>query len=105
MAQIGKNEAIPFEDIRNIVNEIVISARILSRLWAREQFSSDEQWEKQQTLIEKHEAIFWEGLEEDEPINPKVNKMIEDIEKTCVSVIADKNTLYGFLNFKIGKGS
>ena len=41
MAQIGKNKAKPFDDIRSIINEITTSARILSRLWPRDKFISD----------------------------------------------------------------
>ena len=72
MAQIGKDEAAPFEDLRNIINEIIISARRLARLWARNSFRNDEQWEKHLKQLERHEAVFWEGLDEDDPINPKM---------------------------------
>lgn len=105
MSQIGKSESAAFYDLRNIVNEIVISARILIRLWAREHFSDAERWEKHRAQIVKHEAIFWEGLEEDDPINPKIDKVISDIEKTCKSIIAGKGSMHGFLNMKLGKRS
>ena len=105
MAQIGKTEAVPFDDLRYIINEIAISARMLARLWARDYFRTDEQWEKHQAQIDKHEAVFWDGLEENDPINPRVDKVIEDIEKTCQSIISGKGTLHGFLNTKLRKGS
>jgi len=105
MAQIGKAEAAPFDDLRKITNEIVISARMLARLWARDHFRTDEQWEKHRAQIDKHEAVFWEGLEEDDPINPKLEKVITDIETTCQSIISGKGSLHGLLNIKIGKSS
>ncbi len=105
MAQIGKLESAPFDDLRNIVNEIMLSARMLARLWGRDHFRTDEQWQKHRTDIEKFEAIFWEGLEADDPINPKIEKVILDIEKTCKSVISGKGTLHGFLNIKLLKRS
>ena len=105
MAQVGKQEAKPFDDIRTIVNEITISARMLARLWPRDYFRTDEQLKKHQEQIEKHEAVFWEGLEEDDPINPRVETVLKEIESTCQSVIIGKGTIHGFLNKKIGKNS
>ena len=105
MAQVGKQEAKPFDDIRTIVNEITISARMLARLWPRDYFRTDEQLKKHQEQIEKHEAVFWEGLEEDDPINPRVETVLKEIESTCQSVITGKGTIHGFLNKKIGKNS
>lgn len=103
MAQIGKAEAAPFDDLRKILNEITVSARMLARLWARDHFRTDEQWEKHQEQIDTHEAVFWDGLEENDPINIKINKVINDIEKTCQSIISGKGTLHGFLNMKLCK--
>lgn len=105
MAQIGKDKAEPFNEIRKIINEITISARMLARLWGRSHFRTEELWIKHQKQIDKHEAVFWEGLEEEDPINPKIEKVIKEIENTCKSVIAGKGTLHGILNTKIGKGS
>jgi hypothetical protein len=101
MAQIGKEEAKPFDNLRNIVNEITAAARVLARLWPRGQFRTDEQWDKHLMQIEKYEAVFWAGLEEEDPILPKLNTVIFEIESTCQSVIAGKGTLHSALNWKI----
>ena len=101
MAQIGKEKAKPFDDLRSIVNEITLSARILARLWARDQFKTDEQWEQHRKQLEKYEAVFWEGLEEEDPINPKLKAVLSEIETTCQGVIAGTSTLHGALNKKL----
>lgn len=101
MAQIGKDKAKPFDDLRDITNEIIISARMLARLWARDHFRTDEQRQQHEQNMDKYEAVFWEGLEDDDPINPKLIKIIEEIEKTCREVISGKGTLYSFINRKI----
>ena len=101
MAQIGKGEAEPFNELRKIINEITRAARMLATLWARDSFRTDEQWEKHRERINKHEAVFWGGIEEDDPINPKIDKVVYDIEKTCYSIISGKGTLHRFLNLKI----
>ena len=103
MAQIGKKRAKPFDDIRNIVNEIISSARILTRIWPRENFNSDKEWDRHRAEVEKYEAIFWEGLENNDPISPRVSLVISEIESTCQDVISGKGTLHGWLNTKLGK--
>jgi hypothetical protein len=105
MAQIGKEKSEPFIELRKIVNEITLSARMLARLWARNHFRTDDQWEKHQEQINKHEAVFWEGLEEEDPINPKLEKVIKDIEKIYQTIISGKGTLHSMLNVKVGKSS
>jgi hypothetical protein len=98
MAQIGKDESQPFNDLRKIVTEIFISARMLARIWAREYFRNDESWEKHLKDMQKYESIFWEGTKEEDPINPKLNKVIEDIENACKKVIEGQGTLFSVLN-------
>ena len=105
MAQIGKKEARPFDDLRLIVNEIKQSAKVLSRLWAREKFVTNDKWKEHLEKVNKYEAIFWDELEENDPINCKVYKVIEDIETTCKSIIAGKGTLFSLINKRIGKDS
>jgi len=91
MAQFGKDEASPFDNLRNVVNEIVLSARQLSRLWAQEHFSTEAQRRQEhQTRVDRHEAVFWDSLEDDDPINPRLDDIITSIESTCNTVITAK---------------
>lgn len=101
MAQIGKKEAQSFEDMRAIVNEILASAHILARLWARDRHLTDIQLEQHRKRLDKFEAVFWEGLPEDDPINPKVAKIIAEVELVCADVIAGQGSLHSFLNRKV----
>ena len=98
MVQFGQEKAKPFNDLQGIVNEVMISARMLARLWARDSFHSEERWNRHLDSVEKCEAIFWEGVDDEDPINPKLDKVIEEIEKTCSTIIKGKGTIYGFLN-------
>jgi len=103
MAQIGKEQAEPFNELRKIVNEIFISARMLSQLWSRRHFRTQEQEDKHYKSIERHEAVFYEGIEEEDPIIPRLNKLVDEIEETCKSIISGKGTLHGFLNMSVRK--
>jgi len=98
MAQIGKEKAEPFDELRKIVNEILVSARMLSQLWSRHHFRTQEQEDKHYESIERHEAIFYQGIDEEDPIIPRLNKLISEIEITCNAIISGKGTLHGFLN-------
>lgn len=101
MAQIGKTEAEPFDELRTIVNEITFSARMLARLWPRDHFRTDEQWEQHRAEIEKHEAIFWGSPNDEDIVVIKVKSTISKIESTCKNIISEKNTLHGILKTKI----
>jgi hypothetical protein len=105
MAQIGKNEAEPFEALRKIINEMTSSAHMLARLWARDHFRDDKDFEKHFESVKKYEAIFWEGLKEEDPITSRLNALIEEIERTCNRIISGKGTLSGPLNIRIKKKS
>ncbi len=103
MAQLGKDKAKPFEDLRSIISEINSSARILARLWARNNFRTDQAWDDHQKKVEKYEAIFWEGTEEDDPIISKLVIIINDIEAICKSEISGQGSLYSLLNMNLKK--
>jgi hypothetical protein len=99
MAQVGKKEAEPFEELRKITIELTSSARTLARLWARNHFLNEQEQEKHYEKVQKYEAIFWECSDEDDPINLRLDALIDKMEKTCKAIISGKDTLYGFLNF------
>lgn len=105
MAQIGKDKAKAFDDLRGVVNSIHMSANMLARLWPRNSFPSGCAWDSHRATVERYEAIFWEGLEADDPIKPKVAAAIQEIEAVCRDVIAGKGTIYSILNWRISRGS
>lgn len=103
MAQIGKTEAAPFDEIWKIVNEIKGSARVLSRLWSKDEFRNDQQRDQHFEQINRYEAIFWDGIEAEDPINIRMVKIISDIEATCQSIIVSKGRILGRTRDRIWK--
>lgn len=89
MSQIGKDQAEPFNQLRELVHEINISAVRLSKLWAKSPPHNTEQFEKHYEQVEKYEAIIWDGFEDD-PIKPQLKKIIEDMENTCAAIVSRK---------------
>jgi len=91
MAQIGKEQAEPFDEIHKIINEILVAARMLAYLWAphRWQYSDEKKREKPLSQIEKYEAIFWWAGPEDD-IGKQVEDVVKKIETICEPIIAGK---------------
>lgn len=94
MAQIGKDESVPFDELRSIIDKILNSVRMLARLWAR-----GENWDD----IEKYEAVIWYGKSVDDPINEKLEKTIQKMEYTCKKVISGAGTLHGLFHLPLRK--
>lgn len=103
MAQFGSDAAQPFDDLHKIVSEIQISARRLGQLWAKQNryFRTQQQEENHFDRIQKYEAVFWEGSEDEDPINPKLKKCVSEIEKTCRDILSAKGTLFSLLNHQL----
>lgn len=103
MAQIGKEKARPFDDLNHVIKEIILSGRQLARLWPERHFANEGEKEKHYERVRKAEDTFWDTFDKDDPINPKVDKIISDIEQICKDVIMAKGTLHGLLNWPIKK--
>lgn len=88
MAQIGKEEAEPLEQMWKIVNSILAAAGSLSGLWverSRLPYKSEED-KGLSKEIRRLEAIFWwQGSKDD--IDKEVAEIISRIEKTCKPII------------------
>lgn len=99
MAQIGRDKAQPFEDIRRIVLDVENAAASLARIWPHAHFRDNAAFDAHRKRVEGLENIFGWGVED--PITPRVEQVIHMIETTCRGVIAGRGTLYGTLNAKL----
>jgi hypothetical protein len=84
MARFGTKEGKPFEDLRSIVNEIQVSANRLAEIWS---LPNRSEATEQQRL--KHESVIWD-LSSDDPIAPRLESIIADIESICKPIIMGK---------------
>lgn len=99
MAAFGKKKAAPFDELNNVVNEIILAARMLGRMWAREYYRDDKSRDEHRQLVEKYESIIWFQGAEDR-INTRIDSIIAEIETTCRDIILGKGTIYYFINWK-----
>lgn len=90
MALFGREKAKPFDDINKIITKITTAAGILGHYWARLSKThlpmNEKKYENLIKQIEKYRSVIWLGFEPD-PIAPKVDKLIEEIEKTCEPIL------------------
>lgn len=95
VAIFGQDKAMPFDDLDNIANDILIAARMLGFYWAHlNQTHLPRSEEKINKLIkdrQKYEAIIWAGFDPD-PIVPRVKSMIEKINDICEPILRRKKS-------------
>ena len=89
MAQFGPKYSKPFDEMRNILQQIFVSARQLSRLYARidKPYRDENKKIKDYEKIEQAEDIFWDSGTEDDIIRSQINTAILQIENLAKKVI------------------
>jgi len=95
MARFGKDSAKPFDDLHNIVTDIFSASQMLTYYWmdqGRRTWKSKEEFERNLEGMRKNEAIFWERSPDKDPIKPKVDATIANIESQALKIIGRKNT-------------
>lgn len=103
MAQFGKEKAEPLIEIRSVVNEVLSAANTLSRLWPRDYFGTEKQWEEHQKQIEKYEAIFWSLMSEEDELADRVKNAVSAMENTAHAEIEGRGTLFSLINKRLWK--
>ncbi len=98
MAQFGKEHAEPLLEVRRVTNEVLAAASTLSRLWPRDHFRTDEQWEKHQAQIEKYESKFWSMLSEEDELANRAKSAVSKMEALAKAEIEGKGSLYALIN-------
>jgi hypothetical protein len=87
MAMVGQQEAQPFDNIHAEARRVLAAANSLSRLWAQDIPMDEERAERFQERIDRFEAIFWDGDEDDDQLKARVEQAVQAMEQTCRSII------------------
>jgi hypothetical protein len=105
MAQVNVDAAAPFDALNRIVNELIISAHKMARLSTIPEWSlrTPEAEQKHRDEFLKVHDIYYGTGGEDDPITPKVQRVVDDIERTCRAIIESKGTLYALFNIRFFK--
>lgn len=89
IAIFGKDANVPFDQMSKILSDIFFAAnRLGNRYWKDQGHKklTDEQLDKHLEEMEKYEDIVWNSFENDK-IELKVDKCIEEIEKYCLLIM------------------
>lgn len=106
MALLGQEAAQPFDELNKIVNELILSSHQMARRAKQpmRHFSSEAQEKKDWEYYLKIDRVYYSGGDGD-PIAPRVDQTILDIEKTCHKIIESKGTLFSIINAQLPRFS
>ncbi len=83
-ARFGKDATKPLDDLSGVVLDIFAAARRLARAWADTRPPTDRRTMRQ----ESDEAIIWEDYADDDPIRPRVDRALSEIEEKCRPIVS-----------------
>jgi len=99
MARFGVGAGAPFDELRKVRNEILFAARRLGRLWAKDvTHLGEKEQEAHYQGVQKYESIFWDTYDEaEDPINPRLDKAVSEVEMICRTLIMNKARVFPWL--------
>ncbi|MBV2183493.1 MAG: hypothetical protein KUL88_02975 [Rhizobium sp.] len=88
-AYYGKEALVPFDEVLNIRNDIIRASYRLEMHWKKQggTFANGEDFKRHLEKMHEAEAIFWEGYSEADPINPRLETVMRQIDDMCRDVI------------------
>lgn len=102
MAIFGKEKSKPFDILHGVVTDLLSAAHRISRYRIQEMRRgvSDSGAQEHFERVHDAEGIYWEGMSEEDPINPRVKEAVTLIEKNCQAVMKLNQTPWArFLNW------
>lgn len=89
-AVFGEIDPDPFTELRNTLNTIFVSARMLAHLWGREEIVYDRgiagEIEQHRRQTSDYEATFWHIP--DDVVSKRVDLIVESVESICRPVLS-----------------
>jgi hypothetical protein len=93
-AYFGEEAYRPFSELDQVLREIIGATRRLARLWALDSSTMrPERVEEHDKRMFAAEAIIWQDSEEPDPLTPRIEKLIADMDRTCQAVINPRPTI------------
>lgn len=75
MARFGKDKGAPFEKMRGVVIQIAVAANSYVRVGSNREIVI-----RRAEFLRKHESVFWQGLEDNDPLQAEVDAIMVEIE-------------------------
>ncbi|RLD74012.1 MAG: hypothetical protein DRI87_02355 [Bacteroidetes bacterium] len=92
MAIFGEDKGLPFDNLSKLLDKLFFASYKLEKYWndqGRKKFT-DEQFQKHVDKMEKFEEIIWSDYGEPDLISEEINKVVENIETICKTIIQKK---------------
>ena len=104
MVQFGAKTSTPFDDLNRVVNELLLSAQRMARhvIQAKRPSRTEAAEEKHHQELLEIDRIYYSGGDDD-PIAPRIHRIVGEIEHTCRAVIESKSTLFAVFNASFSK--
>lgn len=105
-AQLGNEAAVPFDSLNHIINELILSAHRMARLSTLPErpVRAQEPEEKLHNQLIEVYKIYYSTGGDDDPIAPRVQNAVAEIERTCRAIIESKGTLFAIFNACLRRG-
>lgn len=101
MAQFGIKASKPFEDFNRLKNELLLASKRMAWLSTKLERSIQDWEEYDKERREIHRLYYGGGR--DDPIAPRLAKIVDEIEQTCRPIIESHRTLFALINIHLGK--
>ncbi len=88
-AYYGKEALAPFNEIMAIQNDIIRASIKLETYWKKQgkPFATQEDFDTHLERMDSAEAIFWEGYGDPDPIAPRIDAAMQQVDEICRDVI------------------
>lgn len=102
IAQFGLAAVKPFDDLNGVVTDLMLAARRMARYSTGPErtFRSNEDVEEHQSKLHEIDRIYYAGGDDD-PIRPRVEQLVNEIEGTCRGIIENHGTLFAVINKRL----
>ena len=93
-AVFGSEAARPFDEIDQILQEVLAAGDTLASLWQHSLYAGEdgdsEKRKRNRELIDEQQAIFWDGFRQPDPIRPRVAAAIAAVEVRLRPILLGK---------------
>ncbi|MFK0684902.1 hypothetical protein SD208_11335 [Ochrobactrum sp. BD67] len=92
----GAKAAAPIKAVGDVLHEIRAASNMLRVHWLQQgrPFPNPEAFNRHLERMNRYEAVFWDGSEDDDPISPRISGAVTSIKSTCTSVLNPQPNLW-----------
>jgi len=92
----GPNATLPIKTLGEVLRDIRNASKMLRHYWLQQgqPFQDPGAFDRHLAQMHRHEAVFWDGGGDDDPIRPRIALAVTSIKSTCTSVLNPQPNLW-----------